>query len=284
MMNSNNPKNSNTSKTRFMAPVQWSANVLTENPIFSDLCQRYALASWTNWPALTTLNQWFEHNAYQLVDNAVLEQDGRYYEQFIYETSQIPTRLNNWHDLFGACIWGLFPKMKALLNQLHMAEIAEHGLKQRSKLRNKLTLFDECGVIICLEPHAFQHAELLRAHQWQHSFIAKRSDWWQGIRPVIFGHAMYEMATVPFIGLTAKCLFTEVPARFCQWPLTDAYSFLDKKLTQQIANGALLLDNQQLTPLPLLGVPKWWQGNCAADFYQNTGYFRPLTVKKINHD
>lgn len=272
---------SKNSKNRFVAPVRWSAQLLQQNPIFSDLTKRYPLAGYQDWPSLNDINQWLQHAPVQLVPNEILEQDGRYYEQFIVSAKQVPTRLNNWHDFFGACIWGLFPQTKALLNHLHIREIAEHGLKQRSKLRNKLTLFDECGVIICMEPARQQHAELLRKHQWQQSFVAQRSDWWQGITPVIFGHAIYEMATAPFLGLTAKCLFLTVPAGFSQWSLTDAYSFLDQKLQQQIANGGLLLDNQQLTPLPLLGVPDWCDDNRQPGFYQNTDYFRALSVRKL---
>ncbi|KKO45243.1 transmembrane protein [Arsukibacterium ikkense] len=273
---------SKNTKNRFVAPAHWSGRLLQQNPIFRDLTAHYPLTNCNDWPSLATLNQWLEHSACQLVANEILAEDGRYYEQFIYATRQVPTRLHNWHDFFGACIWGLFPATKALLNQLHMAEIAEHGLQQRSKLRHKITLFDECGVIICLESAAAQHGGLLRTHQWQQSFVTRRSDWWHGIRPLIFGHAIYEMATLPFLGLTAKCLFIDVPAGFCQWSLTDAYSFVDQKLQQQIANGALLLDNQQLTPLPLLGVPGWWDANRQADFYQNTEYFRALSTRKIS--
>lgn len=272
--------NSNNRKNRFVAPADWSAELLLQNPIFSDLTKQYPLTSCQDWPTLATLNRWLQNSPCQLIANEVLEQDGRYYEQFIYQTGQVPTRLDNWHDLFGACIWGVFPKTKSLLNQLHMAEISQHGQKQRSTLRNKLTLFDECGVVICLEPAALEHATLLQTHQWQQSFSERRDDWWQQTRPVIFGHAMYEMATSPFVGLTAKSLFMAVPDGFCHWSLTDAYSFLDQKLQQQIANGALLLDNQQLTPLPLLGVPGWWDANRHADFYLNTEYFRALNTKK----
>jgi hypothetical protein len=95
---------------------------------------------------------------------------------------------------------------------------------------------------------------------------------------MIFGHAIYEMATAPFLGLTAKALFVDVPAGFSQWPLTAAYSFLDDKLHEQIANQAILLDNQQLTPLPLLGVPGWYNNNDTASFYNNTDYFRPQRI------
>jgi hypothetical protein len=266
----------NTQKSRFTAPAHWSAALLADNPLFASLCQQFDIASCADWPAVSVLNQWCPHQVVSFVDNMALTEDGRYYEEFIYATAQVPTRQQNWHDFFGALIWCVFPKTKALLNKLHMAEINRFGLKQRSKLRNKLTLFDECGVIICLEPAAAGHAGLLRTHQWQQSFVALRQQWGQGIRPLIFGHAIYEMATAPFIGLTAKTVFLPVPEGFSQWSLTAAYSFIDAKLHEQIANAALLLDNQQLTPLPLLGVPGWYNDNENASFYHNTDYFRPL--------
>lgn len=265
----------NSSKSRFTPPADWSAALLTANPIFADLVARFPLQNQSQWPEPAQLNHWRSDTRFGFVENALLEQDGRYYEDFIFATRQIPTRAANWHDFFGALIWCLLPRTKALLNQQHIAEIAKHGQKQRTQLRNKLTLFDECGVVLCLEPSALAHAGLLRDHQWQQSFWLQRADWWQGVRPLIFGHAIYEMATVPFIGLTAKALFIEVPAGFSQWSLTDAYTFLDEKLALQIANNHLLLDNLQLTPLPLLGVPGWYAANQQAEFYANTDYFRP---------
>lgn len=265
----------NSSKSRFTPPTDWSAALLTANPIFADLLTRFPLQSQSQWPAPDQLNRWRSDTAFSFVENTLLEQDGRYYEDFIFATRQIPTRAENWHDFFGALIWCLFPHTKALLNQLHMADIALHGQKQRTALRNKLTLFDECGVVLCLEPAALAHADWLREHNWQQSFLSQRRQWWQGVRPLIFGHAIYEMATMPFIGLTAKVLFIEVPTGFSQWSLTDAYTFLDEKLLQQIANNHLLLDNRQLTPLPLLGVPAWYDANEQVEFYTNTDYFRP---------
>ena len=258
-----------------MPPAHWGAERLRTNAIFADLCQGFNVGQHTDWPDLSWLNHTAAQIPVQFVDNDELSADERYYEEYIYATQRVPTRQQNWHDFFGALIWCLFPKTKALLNQLHIAEIALHGLKQRSKLRNKLTLFDECGVVICLEPEATAHAEMLRSHQWQHSFVIKRPDWWQSIRPMIFGHAMYEMATAPFIGLTAKALFIDVPTGFSQCSITDAYSLIDSKLHQQIANEAVLIDNQQLTPLPLLGVPRWYKQNEQPAFYTNTDYFRP---------
>lgn len=257
-----------------MAPQHWQNEIITANPIFSDLLACFNLNTQADWPSPAELNRWRADQNFQFVANALLEADGRYYEHFIYATQQIPTRAENWHDFFGALIWCLFPKTKALLNQLHMAEIAEHGQQQRSKLRNKLTLLDECGVLVCLEPEQLAHAELLRQHQWQQSFVTKRSDWWQGVRPVIFGHAIYEMATMPFIGLTAKALFVAVPQGFCTWDMAAQYAFLDTELVRLITTGALL-SSAQLSPLPLLGVPRWYAANLRPQFYDDLSYFRP---------
>lgn len=261
-------------KNRFTPPAQWQSAVMANNPIFADLCQRFGVNHLAHWPDVSWLNGLAAQSAVKFVDNDALMADGRYYEEYIYATRCVPTRKDNWHDFFGALIWCLFPKTKSLLNQLHMAEIAQHGQKQRSRLRNKLTLFDECGVILCLEPEQLVHAELLRRHQWQQSFIERRNDWWQGIRPVIFGHAIYEMATAPYIGLTAKALFIEVPQGFNLWPLPKMYAYLDKQLQSQIKKE-VLLDTEQLTPLPLLGVPDWHSANAQTEFYFNEDYFRP---------
>ena len=261
-------------KSRFTPPAQWQSAVMANNPIFADLCQRFGVNHLTHWPDVSWLNGLAVQSAVKFVDNEALMADGRYYEEYIYATKQVPTRKDNWHDFFGALIWSLFPKTKSLLNQLHMAEIAEYGQKQRSKLRNKLTLFDECGVVICLEPDAIKHADLLRQHQWQQSFVTHRTDWWQSIRPVIFGHAIYEMATAPFLGLTAKAFFLDVPAGFSEWALPQAYAYLDSQLVRLISAQALL-NLEQLTPLPLLGVPKWFAANQQPQFYSNEQYFRP---------
>lgn len=267
-----------TQKTRFTPPADWSAPILHRNPIFNDLTEQFAIGSATSWPDVTLLNSWRAQQQFSFLENEPFEADGRYYEEFIFATQQIPTRQQNWHDFFGALIWCLLPKTKALLNRLHMQEIALYGLKQRSKLRNKLTLFDECGVVICLEPNFYQHADLLRQHQWQQSFVANRTDWWQGIRPMIFGHAIYEMATAPFLGLTAKAFFVDVPPDFSQWPLPQAYAYLDSKLVTLITAQALL-SPEQLTPLPLLGVPNWYAANQQPQFYSNQSYFRPKRHK-----
>lgn len=278
--------------SRFAAPLTWDHNIWLQNPIFADISLLFEMAQQTDFPSPQTLSRWLPTGtAVSFVDTILLEQDGRYYEEFIYQRREIPTRLNNWHDFFGALIWCLFPKTKNLLNQLHIAEIAMHGQKIRSKLRNKLTLLDECGVLVLYQKEALPVVEALRQHQWQQAFVDNRY-LWQGAMPLqhqpqpqeqqppqlqamIFGHANYEMATRPFIGLTGKMLALEVKPEFFGWPLRQRIDFIDTELSIQIANNDILLQHHQLTPLPLLGVPGWYAANRAADFYQDVSYFRP---------
>lgn len=274
-------KDTDSKNNRFAAPLTWDLNIWLQNPIFADLSLLFEVAQQTDFPSPEMLSSWLPPDAgVTFVDTLLLEQDGRYYEEFIFKRKEIPTRLNNWHDFFGALIWCLFPKTKTLLNQLHIAEITKYGQKDRSKLRNKLTLLDECGVLVLYQHQAAPVIEALRQHQWQSAFVDNRR-LWQGVdatpqlQAMIFGHANYEMATRPFIGLTGKMLAIEVQTEFFHWPLRQRIDFIDTELGKQIANNDILQLNNQLTPLPLLGVPGWYAANQAADFYQDASYFRP---------
>jgi len=274
-------KDTESKNSRFAAPLAWDHHIWLENPIFADIEALFEVVAQSGFPTPETLSSWLpEGTGVSFVDTILLDQDGRYYEEFIFERKEIPTRLNNWHDFFGALIWCLFPKTKTLLNQLHMAEIGQHGVKTRSKLRNKLTLFDECGVLVLYQQQAAPVIEALRQHQWQSAFVDNRGLWQGGaftpqLQAMMFGHANYEMATRPFVGLTGKMLAIEVQAEFFGWPLRQRIDFIDTELSKQIANNDILQQHNQLTPLPLLGVPGWFQANEAADFYQDVSYFRP---------
>ncbi|MDP4529398.1 DUF3025 domain-containing protein [Alkalimonas delamerensis] len=267
---------SNRIKPRFQPPTNWQAELFQSNPIFADLQQLFQPSRCRDWPTPDWLNQQRTDTSYEFVANALLERDGRYYEDYIYASQQIPTRAENWHDFFGGLIWCLFPRTKALLNQLHIQEIERAGHSPRTPLRNKITLLDECGVLIAYTPAQRSLVQQLQQHQWTDVFWQRRALWWQQVRPVVFGHAIYEMATQPFIGLTAKCWFIEVPDDFCGSPLISQYAHLDAELSQCIGKQPeCLLQKTQLTPLPLLGVPGWYADNQQLSFYQNLDYFRP---------
>ena len=272
-----------TKAARFTAPACWDQQIWHDNPIFAELNALFPLAQCLDFPLVQELEQWRISLRPELtvsfIDNDQFTADGRYYENYIFDTNQIPTRYPNWHDMFGALIWSLFPKTKKLLNILHIQEIQRHGHRHRSLLRNKLTLFDECGVLVLFSPEAASVVDMLRNHQWTAAFV-QNQHLWQGqsnqpkIAAMIFGHANYEMATRPFIGFTGKMLALAVPVDFFAQTLLQRIDFIDTALSEQIANQGVLVEQQQLTPLPLLGVPGWFEANKHPDFYQNTGYFR----------
>lgn len=271
--------------SKFTAPPEWQPELFSASGIFSALAAVFPLTEQINFPSPELLTTWLhQHTALQdwsFVDSAVLDADGRYYEDFIAQSQQIPMRLHNWHDLFGALIWCLFPKSKQQMNQLHVAQIQQFGNKERSRVRHKLTLLDECGVVLCIKPSQRFVLDLLRDHQWTQAFYQHQS-LWDELEPIIFGHANYEMATRPFIGLTGKLWCIELPEQ--HQPLTGikGYNFVDNLLVKQLVQVELLLDNQQLSPLPLLGVPGWYPQQDQA-FYADTSYFRPKRQKTNQH-
>ncbi|MDC8831603.1 DUF3025 domain-containing protein [Alteromonas gilva] len=236
-------------------------------------------------PAIAQLNQWARQwqthwQGPQFVAEQSVELTNRYYEVFIAEEQKVPTREHNWHDAYNALMWIVFPRAKQLLNQWHCDEIARFGVHPRSPRRNRLTHFDECGVVIAVPEGQLEAAndclQQLANHQWQKVFIDSQQVWGELLHPAIFGHALYEMLMAPFIGLTGKWLAVVVPAEFAAQSIQQQYAMLDEALVKRLTLFDGLADKRTLKPLPLLGVPGWYHQQTAA-FYSNTDYFRPLT-------
>jgi hypothetical protein len=191
------------------------------------------------------------------------------YEAFIAQTGTIPTRAN-YHDWFNALIWSHFPTTKTLLNQWHVEDIATNGLHPRSQLRDRITLWDECGVVI-LHTIDSPIPALLSEHQWDHAFVTHKAHWLTTCMPLVFGHAMYESLLAPFIGLTAKWLPLCVESSLLTLPLPELRKAVDKLLAAQLTEAPF---TEKLAPLPILGIPGWYEPQ-SSDFYGNTDYFRP---------
>ena len=75
--------------------------------------------------------------------------------------------------------------------------------------------------------------------------------------------------------LGALTICIEVSGDFYKLNLQSQYQYLDDKLFLMISESGLLDDNKKMSPLPLLGVPSWFEGNKQKTFYDNTQYFRP---------
>ena len=183
------------------------------------------------------------------------------YESFIFQHKQIPTR-NNTHDFFNGLCWLRFPKTKTQLNHLQAQAIDTQGVgSQRGVMRDALTLFDENAALL------FAPSDMWRAlqhKQWQELFVTHRDDW-PHTQLVLFGHALLEKLMKPYKGITAHVLC--IPKHALS---TDEQ--VDAWLCQQLT--AERLKTKPFLPLPLSGIPGWWPGNQAPDFYEDKKVFR----------
>lgn len=218
-----------------------------------------------------------KHAPITFVSQETYKGDKRYYEQIIFETKHVPTR-SNWHDFFNGLIWSQFPKTKHYFNSQHIAEIALQGTTHRTAIRDRLTHFDECGIILFTTQKEVYTQ--VHEHQWDDLFVNNGANWHQQTHAVIFGHALWEMLLSPFIGLTAKATVIEVPDETMlrlQFSKNTAefYATCDDLLCEHIKNNQIINTKKPWLPLPLLGIPQWSRFPQTNSFYSNTQYFMP---------
>ncbi|AWL11534.1 hypothetical protein HMF8227_01046 [Saliniradius amylolyticus] len=251
--------------------IAWSPQCFDRSPL-KHLAAEFALAEQKAMPG----PDWLNAQRPTKMTHTFMPQDkvtfnDRYYEQVIGEDKVIPTRAN-WHDLFNGLIWCQFPNAKAELNRQHIADIHQHGVSPRTARRNRITHFDECGVVLAYSEPAI--TELLAEHQWLDGFYSGRPQWGRTVQAFIFGHANYEMLLAPYIGLTGKWLGLKVEEHFFEQSRAAQYAQLDTKLAFRLRQEDCLATRGALHPLPLLGVPGWYENQSPA-FYQNQNYFMP---------
>lgn len=212
--------------------------------------------------------------------NALPEGEG--YESFIAKTGQIPTR-DNLHDLFNGSIWLTFPKTKARLNFHHIQQICQLGEAQgRGRVRDTITVFDENGaILVTANPHI---GDALKDFDWQDCLVNPRADWDNPAAPnaaakaavYIFGHALLEQLIASRKPLCAHSLIIHVDPSFFAKTMIEKMAHLDDLLATAVDN-LLTGENvtpKQLSPLPILGVPNFWEENKDTEFYNDRFVFR----------
>lgn len=183
------------------------------------------------------------------------------YEQFIFDSGQVPTR-DNLHDLFNGLAWLRFPQAKRCLNRLHAQALVAQGVgATRGPLRDAVTLLDENGALLFAPEPLWQ---ALRARQWQRLFVQLRPLWRQA-QCIVFGHALLEQLVYPRKPLTAHVY----QAREAIKNIAD----IDAWLAQDLQ--ASHLQGKPFVPLPVLGIPGWWPANENFSFYDDSFVFRP---------
>jgi Protein of unknown function (DUF3025) len=196
------------------------------------------------------------------------------YEVRIFETGEVQTRPDNWHDLFNALVWLAFPRTKAVLNRHHCEEIrARRGERLRGTARDVLTLFDEGGIVVAAADPELQ--ALLRDFRWKELFWRRRTDVLRSMRFYVFGHAIYEKALEPYAGVTAKALIVDAVPGLLDAPIERQLSDLDARAAEYFSGAQALASTRNLSPLPILGIPGWDPSNGSEKYYDDASQFRP---------
>ena len=269
-------------------------NSLLQSPLFAPLHPVISRFMSDGHPSLEELNA-------LLATHAITVQSGRelrfveqgigrlafeqQYEPRCYLSGEVQTRADNWHDLLNALVWLTYPKAKAAINARHYQALTDFSVRetisQRGVIRDTSTLLDESGVIVAYASEEL--AGLLVNFQWTELFWSRRAELLDsrfdrlgtGMGFYLFGHGLYEKALNPYVGMTGQGLLLPVEQEFFTWPAELQRSHLDGLLADYLAHPEHCRSTQELTPVPLLGVPGWSEENDCAVYYDNTAYFRP---------
>ena len=195
------------------------------------------------------------------------------FESVTFERSEVRVRAIDWHDLLNALAWMTFPTAKAALNARHAEAIAAEQGGPRSSVRDALTHFDEDGVVVLSADPAL--TGLVRDFAWKELFWHRADEVRRSMRFLIFGHALYEKALRPFVGMTGKALLFDVAADLVAQPIETQRAHADRVVALHLLDPRNMLRPRALQPLPVLGVPGWWAAAEPESFYDDAAYFRP---------
>ena len=187
------------------------------------------------------------------------------YEERAYHLGEVITRPDNWHDAYNADVWLEYPRAKATLNRLHFdafTALRAKGEAARGRVRDRLTQFDECGVILAGIPDSLWAA--LRAHRWREVFVDRRAELLASTRFLFFGHASRDALRAPFFGLCGKALRIEADG--------SDLTAVDSELERRLASADF---SERWPVLPLLGIPGLTAENEDPVYYDDTRQFRP---------
>ncbi len=277
---------------------EWNRDALLQSPLLAPLHPKLAGLEAGKFPAVQDCNALLAVRQPSITVQSgaplcfVAQQCGKLpfeaqYEPRCYLRGEVPTRANNWHDLFNALVWMTFPGAKAAINARHYDALTGEtapGQTGRGAVRDVSTLFDESGVIVAYS-NANSGADaglagLLRDFRWKELFWQRREQ----VRPqsgrqamgfYLFGHGLYEKALQPYVGMTGQGLLLAVEPAFFGWPLARQLAHLDRLLADYLAVPEHCRSTRDLAPVPLLGIPGWSVDNADPAYYDNTSYFRP---------
>jgi hypothetical protein len=274
-----------------VAPT-WDHDFARRSPMFAPLRALADRLPEIGWPNVEVLNHVADETGRRIVNARGQrirfvtsgEDRGPGFESRTWLAGEVEVRRIDWHDLLNALVWITYPTAKASINGRHQAALeAEAGASwrndaRRSPVRDALTHFDEDGVVVlCSQPGL---SELLRGFAWKDLFWQRRAQVRHSMRFFVFGHALYQKALAPFVGMTGKALLFEVAPAVLERDTDALRAEVDRLTALHVWNPERMLSPRELRPLPVLGVPGWWEANEDAAFYDDIGYFRPGRRKR----
>ena len=187
------------------------------------------------------------------------------YERRVFERGEVATRSHDWHDVFNALSWLVFPRTKAALNAGHCAAADGHG--RRGPQRDALTLLDESGILVACAD--MELLALWRAHEWRSAFWNRRAILHQTLHASVIGHGLLVKLLAPFRAITAKALVigTMTTATEISTARVDAAAAALITAGEASAPSALL-------PLPVAALPGWDCEGMGARLFDDTSVFR----------
>lgn len=262
----------------------WNIDWLARSDLFAPLRGAGSLLPHIGWPDVDVLNAVAANCGRRIVNSngeriRFVVQEARptrfedAFEPGTFLRGEVLVRRFNWHDLYNALVWMTFPAAKAALNARQYAALQAREGTRRTAEGDALTLFDEDGVIVLSsDPELLR---LVQEFRWKELFWQRRDAVREHMRFSLFGHAMFEKALKPFVGMTGKAILMQMPASVIALDRQSLLSEVDRRAAAYIWNPVHLRQGRALAPLPALGVPGWWPDNENEAFYDNTGYFRP---------
>lgn len=204
----------------------------------------------------------------------VPDADPMAYEQRVHERGEVPTRPDNWHDLFNALVWMRFPRAKAALNAVHIEEMGPRGgSAPRGARRDAATQFDESGLVVLSADPAL--LSLLASHRWTELFWQQRQSVCRHMRFLVFGHGLLDALRRPFHGLCGRAVLIETDAALADAGIDAQASHADAVIAERFLRGDCYPRARCFTPVPVLGIPGVTPGNACRDYYEDTRQFRP---------
>lgn len=269
----------NADRRTLAAMDNWNPHFAAQSPLLEHLGGFSAALAGEHWPGRARLQELFDivnlrsASGARLILAAPVGADG--YEKRIFERGELEFREGNWHDLFNALTWLAFPRSKAALNARHHAALTEGdagGVHRRGAVRDALTLFDESGVIaVSSNPVLLQ---MIREFRWKPLFWEQREMVISRMHFLPFGHALCEKALAPYVGMTGHGLLLDVGNGFSALPLAERIAQIDRRVARQLEDVRALSGPRELSPVPVLGIPGWHDGNERGEFYDDSCYFR----------